>query len=103
MVRCQRQVRLERLKRSTPFTPPDSRWILTVRDPELFERLRAFRRELAEERGVPAYVVFSDATLVEMATLRPRTLGGLSQISGVGPAKLSRYGEAVLNVILRSR
>lgn len=68
-------------------------------DGELFEKLRALRRELAEERGVPAYVVFSDATLAEMAALRPRSIGELSSISGVGPTKLSRYGHAFLEVL----
>ena len=68
-------------------------------DQDAFDRLRALRRELAEERGVPAYVVFSDATLVEMATVRPRSIGELATISGVGPAKLTRYGEAFLRVL----
>jgi len=68
-------------------------------DQELFERLRQVRRDLAEERQVPAYVVFSDATLVEMATQRPRSLGELAMISGVGPTKLSRYGQAFLRVL----
>jgi len=68
-------------------------------DQELFERLRQLRRELAEQRQVPAYVVFSDATLVEMATARPRTLGELATVSGVGPTKLSRYGQAFLRVL----
>jgi ATP-dependent DNA helicase RecQ len=72
-------------------------------DQDLFDSLRALRRELAEERQVPAYVVFSDATLVEMATEKPRSLGELSQISGVGPTKLSRYGEAVLALLARAR
>ncbi len=68
-------------------------------DPELFEKLRQTRRHLAEERGVPAYVVFSDATLLEMAARRPKTSGELSQVSGVGPTKLSRYGEEFLRTI----
>lgn len=68
-------------------------------DGALFERLRARRKELADERGVPAYVVFSDATLMEMAAARPSSLGELAQISGVGPAKLSRYGEEFLRAL----
>ncbi|HSC88215.1 MAG TPA: ATP-dependent DNA helicase RecQ [Polyangiaceae bacterium] len=70
-------------------------------DADLFERLRACRKELADERGVPAYVVFNDATLLEMAARRPRTSGELSLVSGVGPAKLARYGEAFLAVLSR--
>lgn len=69
-----------------------------VGDP-LFEALRAKRRELAEEAGVPPYVVFHDATLREMATTRPATLAALSQISGVGSRKLDAYGAAFLDVI----
>lgn len=68
-------------------------------DSELFDQLRALRRSLAEERGVPAYVVFSDATLAEMAALRPQSTGELARISGVGPTKLSRYGEPFLSVL----
>jgi len=71
-------------------------------DAELFDRLRALRRELADERGVPAYVVFSDATLAEMAALRPRSIGELSSISGVGPTKLSRYGHAFLELLKKA-
>ncbi len=71
-------------------------------DSELFEKLRALRRELAEQRNVPAYVVFSDATLAEMAARSPKTLGELSQISGVGPTKLSRYGQNFLNLLTES-
>ncbi len=69
-------------------------------DGELFERLRACRKELADERGVPAYVVFSDATLLELAARKPRTTGEMATISGVGPTKLERYGAAFLRVIL---
>jgi len=65
----------------------------------LFEALRAKRREIATEAGVPPYVVFHDSTLREMAGLRPTTLHGLGQVSGVGGAKLERYGEAFVDVI----
>jgi ATP-dependent DNA helicase RecQ len=54
------------------------------------------RRRLAEERRVPAYVVFSDATLLEMAERRPRSEAELLQVSGVGLSKLERYGAAFL-------
>jgi ATP-dependent DNA helicase RecQ len=65
-------------------------------DPELFERLRGLRRRLAEERKVPAYVVFSDATLLAIAARRPKTEAELLEVSGVGLTKLERYGAAVL-------
>ncbi|WP_016746197.1 DNA helicase RecQ [Rhizorhabdus wittichii] len=65
----------------------------------LFDRLRALRRDLAREQGVPPYVVFNDSTLREMAALRPETLAGLAQISGVGAKKLETYGETFLAAI----
>ncbi|MGS1016205.1 DNA helicase RecQ [Allosphingosinicella humi] len=65
----------------------------------LFEALRACRRDLAREAGVPPYVVFHDNTLREMATLRPTTLHALSNVTGVGAAKLEKYGRAFVSVI----
>jgi ATP-dependent DNA helicase RecQ len=59
----------------------------------LFERLRALRKRLADEHGMPPYVIFHDATLREMAVRRPVTLAELGGIRGVGEFKLSRYGE----------
>ncbi len=67
---------------------------------ELFEALRAQRATFAKEQGVPAYVIFHDATLREMAETKPRSLHTLSKISGVGKAKLERYGEAFLATVL---
>jgi ATP-dependent DNA helicase RecQ len=72
---------------------------LTAEEEALFERLRALRKELADERGVPAYIVFNDSVLLEMARSRPATPSGLLEISGVGPAKLERYGDAFLQAI----
>ena len=66
----------------------------------LFDALRARRREIAKELGVPPYVIFHDSTLREMAGLRPTTRHGLGQLSGVGARKLDEYGEAFLDVIL---
>ncbi len=65
----------------------------------LFEALRARRRDLAREAGVPPYVIFHDSTLREMAELKPTTLHALARVSGVGAAKLERYGEAFVAVI----
>jgi len=61
-----------------------------------WERLRRCRRELADAEGVPPYVIFHDATLVEMLHMRPRTLDQLAGIPGVGRHKLQRYGEQFL-------
>ncbi len=65
----------------------------------LFEALRAKRREIAKERGVPPYVIFHDSTLREMAGLHPTTLAGLAQVTGVGEAKREAYGDAFLEVL----
>jgi ATP-dependent DNA helicase RecQ len=67
----------------------------------LLTELKALRRRLAEERGVPAFVVFSDATLYEMVTLHPQSDAELLAVSGVGPAKLQRYGEVFLELLNR--
>ncbi|WP_168626094.1 MULTISPECIES: DNA helicase RecQ [unclassified Cryobacterium] len=65
----------------------------------LFELLRGWRAEQAKEQGVPAYVIFHDATLREIATVRPASLSQLGTITGVGAAKLERYGEQLLQVL----
>ena len=65
----------------------------------MFEALKKLRRALADERAVPAYVVFSDATLLAMTELRPTSDVELLAISGVGPQKLTTYGDAFLEVI----
>jgi ATP-dependent DNA helicase RecQ len=70
-------------------------------DETLFEALRALRKSLADAQGVPPYIVFGDATLVEMAREVPLTPAALLEISGVGQKKLERYGEDFL-AILRS-
>jgi ATP-dependent DNA helicase RecQ len=68
-------------------------------DDELFQRLRALRRSLADAEGVPAYIVFSDAVLATMAATRPTDDAGLLAVPGVGPAKLARYGRAFLDAL----
>ena len=65
----------------------------------LFDRLKAWRRERAANDGVPAYVVFKDATLAEIADRKPATKGQLADVSGVGPAKLERYADEVLEIV----
>jgi ATP-dependent DNA helicase RecQ len=71
----------------------------TAEEHELFERLRQLRRELAAERGVPPYVIFHDATLRELARLRPATLGQLFAVRGIGERKAADYGERVLALL----
>jgi ATP-dependent DNA helicase RecQ len=69
----------------------------------LFERLRAWRADIARQQGLPAYVIFHDATLRAIATLAPTTVGQLSTVAGVGEAKLARYGADVLAVVSGDR
>ena len=64
-----------------------------------FEALRAWRLSEARDKDVPAFVVFTDATLVAIAEARPQTLEELGDLAGVGSAKLERYGEAILEII----
>jgi DNA helicase II / ATP-dependent DNA helicase PcrA len=66
---------------------------------DLFERLRAWRRDRAKADGVPAYVVFHDATLATIAERRPRDWADLAAVPGIGPAKLERYADEVLAVV----
>jgi ATP-dependent DNA helicase RecQ len=68
-------------------------------NPALFERLRELRRELADSRGVPAYVVFHDSTLREMASRLPRNRSQMLEVTGVGPVKFERYGDAFLEAL----
>ncbi len=68
-------------------------------DPQLFERLRQLRKELAEEEGVAPFVIFHDKTLRTIAGHRPMTLSALREISGIGEVKVERYGRRVLNVV----
>ncbi|MGO1746667.1 MAG: DNA helicase RecQ [Microbacterium gubbeenense] len=72
---------------------------LAEEDRGLFERLREWRAGQAREQGVPAYIVFGDATLRALAEHRPSTLGELSSVSGVGQKKLDAYGEQVLDLV----
>ncbi len=71
-------------------------------DESLYQTLRAWRLQVAREHGVPAYAVFHDATLEELARRRPRTTEELRTVSGIGAAKLERYGARVLELVQRS-
>jgi ATP-dependent DNA helicase RecQ len=69
-------------------------------DRNLFETLRLLRRELAAARDLPAYVVFNDDTLRELARLRPKTLEAMRQVRGIGDNKLRDFGERFLRAIV---
>ena len=65
----------------------------------VFERLRAWRAAAAKEQGVPAYVIFHDATLRQIAADSPASLAELARVSGIGEAKLARYGEQIIELL----
>ncbi len=96
LVRAQvAESRVKKAKEKAKVKPKRER----VRD-ELFEILRVKRRELAQQRGVPPYVIFSDATLEEMAAKRPTMDSDLMEISGVGERKLQLYGNLFMDKII---
>jgi len=103
VLRGEQEVRLRREpeRQRVARTPRAKAAPLDLDEPqqELFQQLRSWRAATAKEQGVPAYVVFPDATLAAIAQTRPGTLGELRGISGVGDAKLERYGQAVLGVV----
>ena len=74
----------------------------SVINEELFDRLRQWRSAQAKERSVPAFVVFTDATLIAIAEQLPGDLEGLAGIPGIGPAKLDLYGEVLLDLVRAS-
>jgi DNA helicase-2/ATP-dependent DNA helicase PcrA len=65
----------------------------------LFDRLKEWRRRRASTDGVPAYVVFHDSTLAEIAERRPSDWADLAEVPGIGPAKLDRYADEVLAIV----
>ncbi len=91
-----------RLPVEGPDKPASSRRTVveTTEATALFQRLRELRKELARERGVPPYLVFSDRTLRDIAATRPMDRASLLECHGVGQAKLARYGEAFLKVLV---
>ncbi|MDD4138318.1 MAG: HRDC domain-containing protein, partial [Methanoregula sp.] len=68
---------------------------------DLFLRLKALRKEIADGNGVPPYVIFPDRTLRELAAARPRDLAGFGAVFGVGEFKRGKYGQAFLDEIHR--
>ncbi|HWG67903.1 MAG TPA: DNA helicase RecQ [Steroidobacteraceae bacterium] len=86
-------------RKRPPPTAAGARAEASTQGGGLFEHLRALRKRLADESGLPPYVVFHDATLREMAERRPRTLSQFAELPGVGQAKLARYGERFIAAI----
>ena len=91
------ELRADTVARSASRSEPAA--LVSAEDEGLLAALKARRRALAEAQGVPAYVVFPDRTLIEMATERPATLDAMGRITGVGAVKLERYGAEFLAVL----
>jgi ATP-dependent DNA helicase RecQ len=98
ILRAETPIRLRReVAQRTPR--PAARALVSEEDAPLLSALKAKRRALAEAAGVPAYIVFNDRTLIEMAETRPANLDAMARIGGVGATKLERYGADFLEVI----
>ncbi|WP_375261674.1 DNA helicase RecQ [Palleronia sp.] len=78
---------------------PAAKALVSDEDAPLLSALKAKRRALAEAQGVPAYVIFNDRTLIEMAETKPSDMDAMARIGGVGATKLDRYGREFLQVI----
>jgi len=99
---CRLMLRQEPEKRERGATMQNRRTVAADLPPEAqqrFMRLRAWRADAARAHGVPAYVVFHDATLREIAVAQPQTLDALSEVNGVGARKLQAYGEDILRCV----
>ena len=92
------QLRRDSIK-AAKGTGPKIRQMVSEEDAPLLSALKAKRRFFAEQLGGPAYIVFNDKTLIEMAEKRPMTIDQMAQIGGVGAKKLESYGRAFLEVI----
>ena len=91
--------KVQKEKKST--SNKKEKYTVRPQDSALWESLRSLRLSLAEESGVPPYVIFHDPTLLEMLKKRPRTKSDMSRISGVGEQKLSRFGQRYLDEIAK--
>jgi ATP-dependent DNA helicase RecQ len=87
------------LPSGAPGAAPAELSELSAEATAVFDKLRAWRADAAREQGVPAYVIFHDATLRQIATRSPSTLVELSAINGVGQAKLTRHGQQILDLL----
>ncbi|MEK8225427.1 HRDC domain-containing protein [Oerskovia sp. M15] len=71
-------------------------------DRELFEQLREWRLSVAQETDKPAFTILVDTTLAAIAETRPSSVPDLAKISGIGPAKIEKYGDTLLDIVARS-
>ena len=95
-----KQIKLATLSKQQPKTK-EVKETSAVKTKELFEKLRVLRAVYAKDMGVPAYVIFSDASLKDMEQKKPTTMEGFSKISGVGKAKLEKYAAAFIKIIAK--
>jgi ATP-dependent DNA helicase RecQ len=94
-----RQARVPRTRPAKPRGDSAAPADLPEADAAVFEQLRAWRAAAAKEQGMPAYVIFHDATLREIAAQAPSTLAELATVNGVGENKLARYGQQILDLL----
>ena len=73
--------------------------LVDAADEDLFENLRLWRKQTAEEQGVPPYVIFHDATLAAIASLKPDSIEALGEVPGIGAKKLDAYGWELLRLL----
>ena len=100
VLRAEQEISLRRdTIKSAGKSRPKVRTLVSEEDAPLLSALKAKRRALAEAQRVPAYIVFNDKTLIEMAQTRPATLDAMAGIGGIGAKKLETYGAAFLEVI----
>lgn len=100
LLRGEIELSLRKITRSSKKKAKDKQSSdLNIADNQLWDALRSYRLELAEEQGVPPYVIFHDATLLAMISKRPDTLSEMQMISGIGEQKLERYGQGFLEIL----
>ncbi len=97
------ELRRDTIRAAAGSRRPAIKTLVSEEDAPLLSALKARRRAFAEAAKLPAYIVFNDRTLIEMAETRPATLDDMARISGVGAKKLERYGAAFLEVITGAR
>ncbi|HEY8090188.1 MAG TPA: HRDC domain-containing protein, partial [Polyangiaceae bacterium] len=95
----EKRARPHRAERSSPRGPSPVLESLDHGTRDRFERLRAHRAQVAKAKGVPAYVVAMDRTLIEMASRTPRSHAELLAVYGMGPARIEQYGDGFLEVL----
>lgn len=93
------QLRHDPKPQNSKYQSSNASQLVRAEERDTWEALRTLRRKLAQEHGVPPYVIFPDSTLLEMLRSQPATLNDMARVSGVGARKLERYGHAFLQVL----